>query len=302
MISETTIEEIIRFCVSTHRFFSIRIWPKNKNALHITDNINEVTPSYHNQHHILGVLRTIESVKPSSQLTDPFNIKGTLEKWNTTHEPISLDLFWQLTMIAFAAHDLGNLTQKNEIIISEGKPRLQFSDEFQLEVGPCEERSAVLIMQLIKHFDTKHEISDEHQMLIKHLIMQTLFKPQESHFDVLFWQFVQVVDQVGTHYFAHIPSHHTVAGLLNELWVGGQKAHRKLPPLKTFLDFLPIRMEKLVPDEEMRKEIVSLFDPDGSQKILMARFNVPEIEIDLKRDFEKLYRGEFLLSAIMHDK
>lgn len=280
-----------------HSFFSQNIWPKNPQAVTIQIDGNTLTPCYHNQHHIIGVLGAtkIATSRFLEDSVDPFGINEDLTTWNHKQSTsLSLSEFAKALYLAFAMHDLGNLTKSDELKIIDEQLSLDYSDHFQLEIGPCEERSARIAKNLLQHFDTDQVLSTSIKQLIEHLILQTIFVPTQTSSDHPFWLLMQFIDQVGSYFFSNVPLHQASAGYLNEIYVSSETSARVPFSLKQFLSFFPDRFYQMVSDLGDREKFLSLFDPDKKQRDLFDYYTeVPDRPIQYTSDVEEIFRGKW---------
>ncbi len=293
-------ETLVGFSVSAHQYFVAKVWPKNPNALTWKVNGVAATPCYHSEHHIFGATYAAAAITNSIENTDPFAIKNELQRWNEkNNSEITLDEFSEILQIVFATHDLGNLTKTDQITMNNGEITLDYADSFQLELTTTEERSAQIALKLIAEFDPQRKITEPMKRLLKHLIMQTVFRGETTQSEEPFWLVVQTVDQIGTHYFSNYPIWQAVSGILNEQFALPENKRRQQPNLKPFLNFLPNRLAALFPNAEIRKEILAIFDPENKKSSIMNQIAAEERPIQYDRDIKEMYLGKYHKNVLL---
>lgn len=294
---KTLATQLFAFAKNTHLEFAQTVWRNNLQAISFFENDTRITPCYHNEHHIIGVVSSARAILAAliEKRKDVLCIEQNLANWNQKHTAnISLSQFSHILQLAFAAHDLGNLSKTAKLFYKDTKPHLQYSDRFQLEVGPSEQRSAQLAIALIEHFDTKKTVSHSIKDLATHLILQTVFHPSQQNSDQPFWLLMQFIDQVGSYFFSEVPVHRATAGYLNELYVSGEISERTPLNLRQFLTFLPNRFEQLVPSPSDQQNILQILDSENIHSGILHFFsNIPDRKIDYKEDVEAIHKGTF---------
>lgn len=280
------------FAVKAHSTFDLSVWGQNTDA-RLTP-IDLRTPSYHNDHHIEGMIKATGAFlfAAINNSKDPFALKKELDKWNgfySDQQPLTMDEFVIALDLAASGHDLGNLTKTSTVTGKDCLPVLDYSTKYEACAGALVEGKSVDITEsLIDHFFTTEDekaIMERLKPLVRHLIMQTVFDPEITSSNQCFWQFIQYTDQIGTYYFSDQSRTQSVAGLLNEMRVRGDQP----PNLASFLNFPEEREKKLIPDTERAKrdEIHALlkeFGRNGNNIIpegILGPINRP---VDYKND------------------
>ncbi len=303
---KTLATQLFAFAKNTHQEFAHTVWRNNHQAISFFENGTRITPCYHNGHHIIGVVGTARAILTAliEKRKDPLCIEQNLANWNQKHTAnISLPQFSHILQLAFATHDLGNLTKTTKLFFTDAKPYLQYSDRFQLEVGPSEQRSAQLAIALIEYFDTEKVVSHSVKDLVTHLILQTVFHPSQQNSDEPFWLLMQCIDQVGSYFFSEVPVHHATAGYLNELYTSGEISERTPLDLHQFLTFLPNRFEQLLPNRNDQQTILEILDPKNTHSDIFHFFsNIPDRKIDYQTDVEAIYKGVFNRQKTQHSR
>lgn len=105
-------EQIILAATNMHRYFDEVIFVTNPGAKVVIDGTDHY-PSYHNHHHIESALAA--GVAFAKDEDDAFSLRADFEKFKETSpecQDLDFDLdFVPIVEIAFASHDLGNITQ-----------------------------------------------------------------------------------------------------------------------------------------------------------------------------------------------
>ena len=261
------VDQLVNHAIRLHEEFD-RSWRQNPRAqISIDETI--IAPSYHPEDHIAAVLDATDAVfKAKKQGIDPFELDRELAKWNEDKEAgmrVDLDDLEFAARIHFACHDLGNLTERAEL---NPQGDLFFTDKY-LEKD-AEERSRDIATALIDwHFaqapQEELQRMERIKPLVRHLIMQTVFNPKIATSEEPFWQFVQVVDQIGPYYFGTRSNEQQVAGLSNE-WRG----RGETPPqnLEEWLSFAIARLQLLTGEKE--GEVLKIFDPSSRIRSTIA--------------------------------
>ncbi len=261
-------EEIVKIATQAHSRYDGDVWvPLEKAQVQLSSG-NRVAPSYHNSFHVRSVVdcaRTVFS-KIREKEIDPFDINRNLACWNEKERnragAVSLDQLEVAVLLAFACHDLGNITRSAEFDadrISSGKlfEEAAFYDSSTLYTCPeVEYRSAEISDRILDVFledsPEKHVIKP----LVHHLILQTIFQFDKVTSDELFWLFMQTVDMVGSYFFSPTARRVAVAGLFNEMRV----QHPGTITIYPFLTSLGIRFERLIPDPAKREQVLQIFE------------------------------------------
>lgn len=278
-------ELLVKTATNFHSDFNTSIWSRNPKAA-VTVGGEVKTPSYHHDGHVGSTEEAINAVfTKKDEGMDPFRIDEELQRWNERNPQFQVQAEDVRTVfeVAYACHDLGNLTQSDKFT-SDG--RLPFADQY-LKEG-AEVRSAALFDALADRFLTSALNMTAERLagikaLGKHLIMQTVFDFGKTTSDEPFWKPVQVIDQFASYYFSPLSKEAYIAGLLNEERVRGQDP----PNFKKYLLFPKMRLEAVVPDQTERHEILKIFEMNPYGKSAEYMYTIPDslgkIE-DLDRD------------------
>lgn len=154
----------------------------------------------------------------------------------------------QAFRIAFACHDVGNITA-SEPISEQGE--IVFADAYR-SVG-AEERSKVVCKKFINDVFESHPQKTCVEVLALHIIEQTKFG-SEMHHQRPFWTLVQTIDQIGSAYFSRHQNEELVAGLIQEEH-GGMNLR-----LAAMIGFTNTRLDTLIPDQNKHEAVVALFE------------------------------------------
>lgn len=221
------------------------------------------------------------------------NIQDDIRLYNKIHtSAVTIERFLQLLPIAFALHDIGNITKSSRLSWQQETPLLDYADTFQLEVGAAEKRSADIAEHMLSHMFP--EISREDQQLVHHIIIQTIFNPQQTTSDEPFWLLVQTIDQIGSYFFYDLPYHQGTAGYLNEIYAASDVGQRAPFSLVQFLNFLPRRVNALFPDSLKQKETLKIFTEDENYHSLLHAVQAPDRPINYSQDIQDIFLGKYL--------
>lgn len=211
-------------------------------------------PSYHNQYHVEATLKTIDAVFDSMNMNDPLELRGQIYTWNEAHPDFQIPdpaLLRQAFRIAFACHDVGNITA-DEPINQQGE--IVFADAYQS--AGAEERSKKICKKFINDLCDNHPQRDLVEALALHIIEQTKVGG-EMHHQRPFWTLVQTIDQIGSAYFSRHQNEELVAGLIEE-GHGGMNLQ-----LAQMIGFANARLVTLIPDQHKREATVVLFEKNS---------------------------------------
>lgn len=162
--------------------------------------------------------------------------------------------------IAFACHDLGNITKgwekhNNDTILDQflKHKREVYADTYQEGNGGSEEyRGGVVAGKLIDRFMANNPKRDAYKLLVGYLIEQTFFDLYLSGTKKPLGNFMQIIDQVGSAYFEPREYSILLAGLFNE-----QRRQEKKPKmdLDQSLEFPISRLADIIDNQIIRKSI-----------------------------------------------
>lgn len=299
--AQKQLNKIQKTAVTAHTFFDRHIWPKNPVAVKVHFNNKTITPSYHNENHILATLASSsQAVAHVVDGTDPFGIQEGLDKWNTTHKTsFSLAEFEKSLQVAFACHDLGNITHTPQIEYKDDNVVFDYEDHYDWKPGATETRSTDIAHSLLNHFLAPvlnglafRQIHD----LVLHLIQNTIYVV-ENQPTIPFWTLVQTIDQVGSYYFCKQDKDLNTAGFMNELCAANYAPYK----LNHFINFVADRLVYLNPDPAIQKEIIEVFNSQGQnlEDSLQTSMVVEDRLVDYNKDIPRLVKhsfGDILLS------
>lgn len=238
---QSEIESIRNRCLNYHEYFDNE-WKK------------EGRISYHNENHIRATLKTasflVDEAFKRINSDDPLNLRKDLQKWNQLHqdEQITENEFDYVVQIAFACHDLGNITQldeNGEIVYLQG-----------YIAAKAEERSQQIAQKIINESFLTDDQKRRFLPLVKHLIAQTTFQPTEEDLNQPFSIFTRVVDQIGGNLFNNQSIEDIVLGLVEEN--AYEKENFSFIPYN-FFNFVRLRFPQLVSDQNKRNQILDIF-------------------------------------------
>ncbi len=266
-------ERVHVFAWACHERFDREVWSGRADARVELDGTAAV-PSYHNQTHVQSVVDCVRTVwRSSPRLGDPFALADHLERWRARDDGELVDwtLLGAALSVAFSCHDLGNITASPELSVADdGSVQLELGGRYDssalYERPEVEIRSADIACQLLAHHLGEGPLLDALRPLVCHLILQTVFHFDQVTSEELFWFPMQVVDMVGSYFYAPQPRSHAVAGLFNEMRI--QADGRGQVSVAGFLPSLAKRFERLVPDPQRRAHVLEMFEanPHGHDR------------------------------------
>jgi hypothetical protein len=277
----TLAERIHAFSWAAHERFDHQVWSARPDARVDLDGRPE-SPSYHNQTHVQSVVDCARVVwSRSRELEDPFDLEGQLVGWSDRFGdfPFDWQLFGTALGIAFSCHDLGNITASPRVEIGRG-------GEIHLDLGErydssalyprpeVEMRSADIACQLLEHHLGQGPLLEALRPLVCNLILQTVFHFDQTSSDEPFWFPMQVVDMVGSYFFAPQSRSQAVAGLFNEMRI--QADGRGQVCVAGFLPSLSKRFERLLPDPRRRAAVLQMFEANRHGHDRNTIFSVPD--------------------------
>lgn len=293
-------ELFVAACKLAHQDFDGEKWQKNESAqkfsIKKTQTETETfAPSYHNQFHIEATLGAVDAVKTAYEAgNDIFGIKDILDDINRKNPDAKLtaaELFQGLS-IAFAGHDLGNITKPGSLIMNEpynpNTKRLDissiYSNRYEAEAKKLtEERSADITVKAIPTLTAGMNESKQNALtaFVRDAILKTVFEfgkvPDET--DKL-GLLIHSIDQIGS--YCHLPINRginrdlLVAGLLNELKVRNAVGEDGIP-VEGFVDFVIKRSEALFRNnEQVIESIFNVFDPEKKHLSLRKPSTLPD--------------------------
>ncbi|MEI6532419.1 MAG: hypothetical protein WCO06_01125 [Candidatus Roizmanbacteria bacterium] len=257
-------EKIIRFGIDSHTYFDKEIWQKS--ALPIR--IQSIAPSYHNEHHIMAILKAIDIIFFEIQRGhDAFGILSETRKFiDEIDEEYSLSIteIKIAFQLAFVMHDLGNIVHSDKVEMREGKLVLDYSSQYDWVSGNTEIKSCVIANRILTYYDHewKHLFKNNADLvyeLVFSIIKQTIIKLDKRAKKPL-WHVVQIIDQIASYYYSDVSIGVMTAGFMNELYVEGYKDLK----INTFVGFIPHQLSVLIPKEKVRNEIILFFEKTRS--------------------------------------
>lgn len=221
------VEEILLASNRAHLFFEQEKWNSNSYAYELDTEGKKNKPAYHTTEHLRATLECMNVIYEQSMSdNDPFSLNDDLQRFNSTLEGIELDQndLRAAFSIAFACHDLGNITSTDSVQWKGGTVNLDYADHYKssVESDEVEQRSAAISQTLIERFVAQsYKKKDSLKKLVSHLILQTAgfhkFDGEEA--PQPFSRVMQYVDQLGSAYFDERDYSEMIAGLFNEMMV-----------------------------------------------------------------------------------
>lgn len=274
------VEVITQKALEMHTYFDEEIWKKNPDAHIFKDGVEtELAPSYHNDKHIAAVLGCVSAVFKNSFTDDVFALQTALTDWNKNQDinnQVSLSDLETAFILAFATHDLGNITTDTNCVdvdYDDISKCLNYSNTYISTPVEVEERSAQIAKKMIeKSFTNNFSFVKKISSLVEHLIMQTVYDPNQTTSEQPFWLAMQTIDQIGQSFFTKASRTEACAGLLNEIWVGfhGGKNNQIMLNLDPFIRFTEVRLQKLFPDITTQERVIQLFQ-NGNTNITIQK-------------------------------
>jgi len=242
---------------------AIDAYPDVNGMIVVDDNGVLECPTYHNLDHIQSVMTVVEkTIEEYDDGIDLFGLDDELDRWveMNAHQftPDELEKFissgaWKDGLRLFAAgHDLGNLTHTRSLT-QDGS--LIFA-EMYLEEG-AEERSASIISELIDRNYPEGLQKEILKTYTKDLIMNSIYDTNGHAREEKqpMWEYIQLVDQIGSAYAIGSQYPRMVAGVINEF----QRRGKILPRLRDYVLFIMEDINKLVPDRVSQSAYLIFF-------------------------------------------
>jgi hypothetical protein len=178
--------------------------------------------------------------------------------------------------VAFACHDLGNITASARTAESGNSLALElarFYDSSALYATPeVEVRSAEIARRLLLWRGGACGRVPALARLVEHLVLQTVFHFEKVFDDAPFWMPMQVVDMIGSYFFLSTSRLEAIAGLFAEMRVQRPASIPVLP----FLASLEERFHGLLVDPGAREDVLSAFERNPFGRTRETVFAVPE--------------------------
>lgn len=229
--------EVVGVCLDAHKRFDREVWAKEY--------------SFHDESHISSVIASsdilIDGVMSGD---DPLDLLGDLDRWNVEHPQnvVNPSEIKDVFRLAFAMHDLGNIAEK---IDENGN--FVFLEKYVAD--KAEERSIGMVDKLLKVSGVKKEEADRLSPLIKHIIQNTVFDPEDR--EAPFAIYTRVTDQIGNNYFSGKNSFDRSLSLATE--IQNETKDKTFKP-DEFINFTVWRFKALVPDEVKRAKILKIWN------------------------------------------
>lgn len=270
------VEEVRAAAVAEHERFEKDVWRRLDAAA--VPGVSP-TPSYHNAGHVLAVCACTEAVFAALQAgSDPFGLARDAGRWAEATggpEPGPEQLRTAFG-VAFACHDLGNITASARVSPGGnglGLDLAPFYDSSALYATPAvETRSAAIARTLLLSKGGDCGRAPALARLVEHLVLQTVFHYEKVSDGAPFWTPMQVVDMIGSYFFLSASRLEAIAGLFAEMRLQKPGA----VPVQPFLSSLAERFERLVPDAGARSEVLAIFERNPFGRTAETVFTVPE--------------------------
>lgn len=251
----------------------------------------EGKPSFHNEEHIKRVLSALKYYfQETRKGKDPLNLIGDLSKWNEQHPGAKVkkvDELHQIMKVALAYHDLGNFAyhdQANNTIIYLDQycaDQAMINGKVREDAQDAESRSIGLIQAIIEQDREKETLLGPHLPLIEHIINQTRYGFGENEEQKPFAVFVRVIDQVANNLLLRKSDlksmlTNTIGLMLEQV---RENPEIKISP-RLYFNFAAKRLKELVPDDQIRRNIYSIFWDNEQLEIIneILGIDLPEEE------------------------
>jgi len=226
------------------------------------DTLATIKESFHNHFHVEATIKASDALVDAaikSKDGDPLELQKDLDEWNESQNinpNITLEEFKYIAQIAFATHDLGNIAKyvyssESGLLAAKFHQRYRFSK--------AEDRSQLMVRSILTHHGLDQQQIDRYSPLIKQIIKQTEFAPDETHENQLFGKFARVCDQIGNKVFNQYPLS-LEKGLLNEK-LGSQPDSQENP--HWLINFTIKRLPQLVDNPKAQDQIIDIFEAAG---------------------------------------
>lgn len=270
------VDEVRAAAVAEHERFEREVWRRLDAAA--VPGVSP-TPSYHNAGHILAVCACTETVFAAVDAgADPFGLTREAGRWareTGVPEP-SPGALRTAFGVAFACHDLGNISASGRVSLDGGGLGLElapFYDSSALYSTPAVEiRSAAIARTLLLAKGGGCGRSKALATLVEHLVLQTVFHYEKVSDEAPFWTPMQVVDMIGSYFFLSSCRLEAIAGLFAEMRFQKPGA----VPVQPFLSSLAERFDRLLPDPGVRAEVLAIFERNPFGRTADSVFAVPE--------------------------
>ncbi len=262
--------------VSEHERFEREVWRRMGEAA-----IAGVAqaPSYHNGRHVEAVCDCIEAVFDGVEAgSDPFGLVPHARLWaSRSGDPApSTGVLRAAFGVAFACHDLGNISASGRVADGSGPLDLDLAriyDSSALYGTPAVEvRSAAIARSLLGSLGGELGRSPAFVRLVEHLVLQTVFHFEKVVDEAPFWTAMQVVDMIGSYFFLSVSRLEAIAGLFAEMRVQKPGSIPVLP----FLASLEERFDGLLPDPGAREAVLRIFERNDYGRTRESVFAVPQ--------------------------
>jgi hypothetical protein len=270
------VDEVRAVAVAEHDRFERDVWGRLAEAA--VPGVSP-TPSYHNGGHVAAVCACTEAVFAAFDAgADPFGLARDARRWSqATGDPEPGPGVLRTAFgVAFACHDLGNISASGRISSGGNGLGLElapFYDSSALYATPAVEiRSAAIARELLLARGGDCGRAPALARLVEHLVLQTVFHFEKVSDDAPFWTPMQVVDMIGSYFFLSASRLEAIAGLFAEMRF--QKPGEI--PVQPFLSSLEERFDRLVPDPGVRAKVLEIFERNPYGRTRETVFTVPE--------------------------
>ena len=268
--------EIRRFAIAAHERFEREIWARSEGA--VVPGVPR-PPSYHNARHVAAVCDCVEALFGAlGEGLDPFAFGRDARRWSeATGEPEAGPGTLRTAFgVAFACHDLGNISRSGRVALRDGEldlePARTYDSSALYGTPAVEERSAAVARELLLALGGACGRVPALARLVEHLVLQTVFHFEKVTDGAPFWLPMQVVDMIGSYFFLSTSRLEAIAGLFAEMRAQRPGRIAVLP----FLASLEARFDRLVPSPLLRQQVLEIFERNPHGRTREAVFGIPE--------------------------
>lgn len=268
--------EIRRLAIAAHDRFEEEVWAGS--AVAAVPGVVR-PPSYHNARHVAAVCDCVEALFAAfGEGLDPFALARDARRWSErTGEPEPDPGALRTAFgVAFACHDLGNVSRSGQVALRDGEldlePARTYDSSALYGTPAVEERSAAVARELLLALGGACGRVPALSRLVSHLVLQTVFHFEKVSDEAPFWLPMQAVDMIGSYFFLSTSRLEAIAGLFAEMRAQRPGKIAVLP----FLASLEARFDRLVPSPHLRRQVLEIFERNPHGRTRETVFGVPE--------------------------
>lgn len=268
--------EIRRLAVAAHERFEGEVWARSHEA--VVPGVAR-PPSYHNARHVAAVCDCVEALFGAlGEGLDPFALGKDARRWSEeTGEPEPDPGTLRTAFgVAFACHDLGNISSSGRVALRDGalvlEPARTYDSSALYGTPAVELRGAAVARELLLALGGACGRVPALARLVEHLVLQTVFHFEKVADEAPFWLPMQAVDMIGSYFFLATSRLEAIAGLFAEMRAQRPGKIAVLP----FLASLETRFDRLVPSPPLRRQVLDIFERNPHGRTRETVFGIPE--------------------------